>query len=651
MRLTPSAALALALSLPVSPLLGQQSAPPPRAAGAIGALVDAVARGDVEAVHGMREAAGPLGVRIATWRVLRDGVAGDFATYAAFSDAHRDWPGMALLDRRAEGRMQGQPAAAILAWFASRSPQTAAGALALAQAQAASGADPAATLESLWLDLDLTEAEEAEALARFGPTLAPLHARRLDALLWRGAREQADRILPRVPAAQAALARARLALQRRQDGVNALIAALPASVADDPGLAYDRFRWRLANDLDDSAAELMRERSPDRLGRPGHWAGQRARLTRAAIASGNAALAYDLASRHGLNDAGTEQADLEWLAGYVALRFLNRPDQAARHFAALRNRSVSPITLGRAGYWEGRAHEAAGRTAEARASYEFGARHQTAFYGQLAAERLGLGLDPALLARPEYPDWHTQPFARSDVFRAADLLYRAGQWYEARRFTLHLAESLTTEAELGSLARMWLERGEPHFALRIAKQAAQIGIILPDAYFPLSGLERQRLAVAPDLALAIARRESEFDHRVTSHADARGLMQVLPSTGRHTAGRLGIEFDEGRLTSDPDYNAILGAGYLDELAGLFDGTLSLVTAGYNAGPGRPRRWITENGDPRDPGTDPIDWVEAIPFTETRNYVMRVTESVVIYRAILSGRPAPIRLTDILRGRD
>ncbi len=645
------AALLFSLLCGASSALAFDGPPPPRAAGAIGALVEAVRAGDTARFAVLREAAGPLGLRIATWRILREGIAGDFATYATFVGHHAHWPGMDMVRARAEERMAGQPPQVVLDWFAETPPQTAQGDLALLAAQEATSADPAATLRRLWLERDLTAGIEEDLLARHGAALRPLNAARLDALLWRGARTAAERMMPRVSQGEAALARARLALQARADGVNPLIAALPAAQADDPGLAYDRFRWRLQRGLEDEAAALMRERSPGALGRPQDWAGQRARLARRALAAGDAQLAYDLAARHGLDDNGADMADLEWLAGYAALRFLNRPAEALTHFARLRARSLSPITLGRAGYWEGRAHEALGQTQAARDAFSFAARYQTAFYGQLAAERLGMDLDPALLAEPAYPDWHGLPFARSDLLQAALLLHSAGQFYEARRFTLHLAGQLQTEDELGALAQLWLDRGEPHMALRIAKDAVARGILLPRAYFPLTDLAAANLSVPADLTLSIARRESEFDHRVTSHADARGLMQVMPATGAHTARRLGLAFDEGRLTSDPAYNAVLGAGYLQEMSQVFDGTLSMVAAAYNAGPGRPRRWAAQFGDPRSPAVDPVDWIEMIPFTETRNYVMRVTESLVIYRALLAGQTGPIGLTAILRGTD
>ncbi|WP_417599264.1 transglycosylase SLT domain-containing protein [Pararhodobacter oceanensis] len=646
------AALTVPLTLAPAPLSAQDiiGPPPPRAVGAIGALVSAVRSGDVEAVTRLRNAAGPAGVRVATWRILRNGIAGDLATYAAFDAGHDHWPNMAELRVQAEFRMEGQPPEAILDWFSTRTPRTPAGLLALIEALQATGQDPSEPLATLWRHHDLSAARETALLAAYQDLLAPLHAERLDDLLWRGETEQAERMLPRVDNAQRLLARARIALQTRRDGVDALVAAVPESLANDPGLNHDRFRWRLAAGFTESATELMLESSPDGLGRAVSWAGQRARLARNALWDGDHQRAYDLAAGHGLTE-GVALADLEWLAGYIALRHLDRPAEASAHFRRLRERVSSPISLGRAGYWEGRAHEAMGAEEDARAAYAFGAQHQTAFYGQLAAERLGQNLDPALIADPDYPDWRDTALVSSDLMQAALLLHAAGQWHEARRFTIQLASVLTDRDELGALAQFWLERGEPHFTLKIAKEAIKNGILLPRAYFPLTGLEDTTLLVPADLVLAIARRESEFYAGAVSHADARGLLQVLPATGRHVAQRLNIPFEESRLTTDGAYNAVLGAGYLHEMSQQFDGTLSLVAAAYNAGPGRPTRWMRENGDPRDAAIDPIDWVEMIPFSETRNYVMRVTESLVIYRAILAGTSGPIGLTDILRGRD
>ncbi|MCC5987986.1 MAG: lytic transglycosylase domain-containing protein, partial [Pararhodobacter sp.] len=626
--------------------------PPPRAAGAVGALRQALGERDGDSARALADAAGPLGVRIAAWQLLRAGESERLADYQTFLDGHADWPLAAPIARRAEQLLPDAPPQVVLEWFASREPQTPAGALSLIAALDHGGDMQAARAlaRDVWLDHSLSAAQEAALLARHGNALADLHAGRLDEMLWRGALADATRMLDRVSPGQAALGRARLALQRRESGVTALINAVPAALAGDPGLAHDRFVWRMRAGNFDSAAELLAERSrnPQSLGRPETWAASRERLVRLLGYEGNHRLAYELAANHGLDD-GLRFITLEWLAGHIALRRLNEPERALGHFSVLRDRVSSPISLSRGAWWEAMAHDALGQPERAREALTRAAEHQTAFYGQLAAERLGLPLDAALIDPPSYPDWSETALAQSDLLQAAITLHAAGAWHDARLFVLQMARNIEDEATLGALADFWLDRGEPNFAVNVAKIAVQSGVVLARANFPLTGLERMQLPAPADLVMAIARRESEFDPAVVSHADARGLLQVLPSTGELTARRLGVGFDAARLTTDPEFNALLGAGYLEQMSRQFDGALPLIAAAYNAGPGRPRRWITEFGDPRDASVDPVEWSERIPFAETRNYVQRVLESLVIYRAILTG-DRTIRLSDMLRGR-
>lgn len=646
-RITILAAAFLAMN--ASTANARETPPPPRAAGVIGALVSAFETGDTAQITRLQGLAGTLGTRLALWQYLREGRSPRLSDYEGFVQNYAHWPLTDTVRRQAESTLANATPQQVIGWFSDHEPLTATGAMALFSALDATGDHDGsrALARNLWQGQILSADQENRLLARWGQDLADLHTARLDEMLWRGATQNAARMLERVPPGHAALGRARLALQAGESGVNALIAAVPAALADDPGLAHDRFQWRLNAGLLDEAGELLRERSPDRLGRPEDWAAGRQRLVRRALSEGNHALGYEMAAQHGLDD-GVRMVDLEWLAGFFALRYLDDAQAALRHFAAIRVRVSSPISLGRAGYWEGRAYEALGQDENARAAYAFGAEHQTSYYGQLAAERAGLPIDAALLNAATYPDWSQTSLAQSDLLQASLLLHRAGDWHEARRFVLHLARSIESEAELGALAQLWLDRGEPNYAINIAKLAVQSGIVLPQAYFPRTGLEHATLPAPSDLVMAIARRESEFDPAVISHADARGLLQVLPGTGALMARRLGIEFDPARLTTDPDFNALLGAAYLETLIDEFR-ALPLVAAGYNAGPGRPRRWITEFGDPRDPAVDPVDWVERIPFAETRNYVMRVLESLILYRAILEGGEGQIRLSAILRG--
>jgi soluble lytic murein transglycosylase len=649
--------LALALLLAVAAAPGLLPPAPAAAqsraeAAALAEALRLAARGDWPAAREAAAGAGEIGHDIIEWQRLRAGQ-GDFATARSFLERRPDWPGLTLLRERAEATIpEGAPHDRVIAFFRDAPPATGAGARALIAAHRAAGDARAAEAEAVraWRTLPLTAADEAALEAGWPRALAAHHTARLDMLLWAGRAAEAERMLPRVDAGWQRLARARLGLQARANGVDALVAAVPAPQSRDAGLAYDRFVFRMRAERYDAAADLLLERSgsAEALGRPEAWAPRRALLARRELRLGDPRRAYRLASTHHLT-AGADFADLEFLAGFIALRRLDDPARALRHFRALRAAVRSPISLSRAAYWEGRAHEALGEREAAQAAYAYAAEHQTAYYGLLAAERAGIPLDPRLAQAGGAGDWRAAPFRRSSLFRAAELLRAAGDWHEARRFALHLAEGLDAQG-LAALSGWALDLGESNWAVLIAKQAAARGIILPAAYFPVVDLGASDPAVPPELALAIARRESEFDPAAVSPAGARGLMQVMPATAERMAARLGLPYALARLTSDPVYNARLGIAYLADLRAEFGASPLLVAAAYNAGPGRPRRWIEEIGDPRAPGVDPVDWVEMVPFAETRTYIMRVVESLPVYRARLAGRIQPLRLTDEMKGR-
>ncbi|WP_096784415.1 lytic transglycosylase domain-containing protein [Rhodobacter sp. CZR27] len=597
-------------------------------------------------------ATGPLAQSIVEWQRLRsgEGLLGDYESFLAH---HADWPGLKLL------RSEGEEAVArsttpsrVIAYFGSRAPATAMGAIALARALAGTGrqAEAEAVIRRAWTSLAFDPEEEALALSLFPDVLARAHEERLDMLLWQNRPEQARRMLPRVSDGWKRLAAARLALRADADGVDGLIAAVPPALADHPGLAYERFLWRSRKGRDAEAAALMLERSRSvaDLGDPEQWAGRRAGLARAMNEEGDPKTAYRLAASHHL-EGGADFAELEFFAGFVALRKLDDAETALAHFRRLQAAVRTPISLSRALYWQGRALEALGRYDDAGAAFAAGARHQTAYYGLLSAERAGIAMDPALIAPRAVGDWRQAGFASSSVLAAGRLLLAAGERDLGKRFLLHLAESLD-EGDLDRLAGMALEMGEPHVAVLIAKQAADRGIILPHAYFPVPDLvPPDGLPVSRALALSIARRESEFNPVVVSPAGARGLMQVMPGTAKLISAKVGVDYELRRLTGDPAYNVRLGTAYLAQLVEEFGPSLALVASGYNAGPGRPRRWIAEFGDPRQAHVDAVDWVEQIPFSETRTYVMRVTESVVIYRAKLRGAAGAVRITPELKG--
>ena len=590
-----------------------------------------------------------VGVDIIEWQRLRagDGKLGD---YEAFLARHPDWPGLPLLYEKAETAVaQSKDPARVIDWFATRAPETGAGAL--AYVAALTGADQSGKAETeamrAWTTLAFSADEEAALLA-LAPEAAELaQEARLETLLWDGRHGEAARLADRLPKDQRALARARIALQTEAEGVTALIDLVPEALAGDAGLAHDRFIWRMQRDLYDDALKMILTRSDNAtaLGRPEAWSDRRAILTRWLVRQGRGKEAYEVASSHHLTD-GADFADLEFLSGFIALRRLNDPATGQRHFERLLAAVSTPISLARGHYWIGRAKEASGQ--DGNASFRAAAAHQTAFYGLLAAERLGQSLDAALLSTDPGPDWRAATFTHSSVLQAVILLRAAGDSVLAKRFLLHLAEAQDATG-LRQMADMVLDWNDPHLAVLIGKAAAERGLILPAAYYPLTDMVPDGLSVSRALALSIARRESEFDPAARSTADARGLMQVLPGTAKLMAEKLDLGFDAGKLTSDPAYNVALGAAYLAEMAEEFGPSIALIAAGYNAGPGRPRRWIGEFGDPRSPDVDVVDWIETIPFTETRTYVMRVAEGVVLYRAKLKGAVGPVRITAELKG--
>ncbi len=636
------------LALSFAPPAAAQS---PETRNALSGVITAAARGDWVEVDTLKPlVVGQIGQDVVDWTRLR-GAQGSFAECRDFTARNGDWPGMPLLRQRCEGSIpRGGDPSAVIAFFEPQSPRTATGSLRLAEAlirtdRAVRGA---AEIKRAWLSFPMSADEHDAFITRNGLTVRDLHEARLDAALWQDWGADIQRMLPLVSEDWQALAAARAALRANRQGVDELIEAVPETLQDDPGLAYERFLWRARKGLS-SAVDLVVERSVsvEALGRPEAWAPRRRTLARSLLRDGKAAQAYSVASSHYLSK-GTAFADLEWLSGFIALRYLDAPQQALEHFRVFEAVVATPISLGRAGYWTGRAHEALGQSEAAQEAYAFGARYQSSFYGQLAAERGGFPAPAEIVGTEAFPDWRQADFNNATVFEAARLLNRSGLRDLSERFFVHLAET-QTRTEQGQLGDLALELEEPHIALRLAKEAARQGLELWKTYFPIATPAGLDLPVDEVFALSIARRESEFDPVVISPAGARGLMQLMPATAREVSGQVGVPYNLARLRSDPAYNARLGSAYLAQLSARYDANPVLMAIAYNAGPSRADRWQVEYGDPRKLHRDEIvDWIENLPFRETRNYVMRVTESFMPYRARLSGELPEPNLTTILR---
>ena len=627
------------------------AAVPARAQSVAPQSVAAIAAADIDwsNAYAIAADADPLTAAVLTWLRLRAGDA-TFAEYQAFVTTHPTWPGLDNLRAASELVIDAsEDPAAIIAWFANNPPQTGEGAVLLAKALTAAGEVDAsyAILRDAWINLRLTEKGHDAMVTAFGDVLARYHVARTDELLWRSRRTEAERMLPLLPDGPRALVNARLGYLSRASDLRLRIAAVPADLSLDAGLAYNRYSWLAARGERTDAVALLLDRSTSRaaLGEPFRWSGWRRVLARWEMREGRAEQAYALASRHYLTD-GASYADLEWLSGYLSLTYLGDPTQALGHFENALRVSSSPISVGRMQYWIGRTYAVRGEIDLAAIAYGAAAEHQTSFYGLLASEKLGRPLDPvltgtrvALQGAAVFDD---------DVTRAALMLLAGGERGAAVTFFAHLGRTLDADS-LAVLGQYLSDIDEQYYTLLLGKTAVTRGILIPAIYFPLHDLAQMDLPVDAALALSIARRESEFNIGIGSPVGALGLMQVMPATAKEVAGDLGLPYSKSRLTSDWEYNATLGAAYLAYLTTEFGPTPVMIAAGYNAGPSRPKRWMDERGDPRLLEMDIVDWIEHIPFRETRNYAMRVTESIPIYEARLSGVTGPVRFTKLLLG--
>ena len=614
--------------------------------------MEAMRGGDFDAAETIAARDGQVARDVIIWHRLR-AQQGSFEQITDFLKRRPDWPGEDYLRRRSEPEVIKQSDEQIIAFFAQTGPQTPQGVLAHAKALTAKGlTGPAeAGLVLAWRTMPMNANSQADFLAAHAALLKPHHDARLDAMVWQREYDEARQMYGTASKSAEQAAEARIALYRRTGNAVSLFENLPAALKNSGGVNHARFEWRIRKGRQGDAMELMLEasKSVETLGDPAAWGNRRRALARYEMRNGDPKRAYQMASQHKLTE-GSDFADLEWLSGYLALRFLKDPQLALKHFRGHDSAVESPISQGRAGYWQGRALEEAGDNEGATAAYRMGANYQTSFYGLLAAERARIPFPEKLHGAPPAQDWRTSALAKAPLFEAGLLLQASGEMNVAERFWTHLAEQLL-EPDLELLGQAAIDVGQPHIAVMIGKRAAQRGLEIAAPYYALHPLAEADLPMAPEMSLAIARRESEFDPVVQSSVGARGLMQLMPATAQEVASKLGLSalHTTDRLTADPVYNAVLGSQYLSELAGRFDGNVVMMSAGYNAGPSRPIRWMEEYGDPRTGDIYIVEWVEMVPFRETQNYIMRVTESLPIYRARLGKDPLPIPFYEELIG--
>jgi soluble lytic murein transglycosylase len=607
----------------------------------------------------------PLVRKILQWRLATaDDAPLDFDQSSNALQALPDWPGRAAIRIRAEKAIftsRLSPSERIAFLQSDGGPKTGDGRIALAQALKANGQRTQASdlARMSWRADELTDLAESVAMSEFSTAFTQQdYADRVSALLWRGSRSSAQAFAPRLGPADRALAQARIALQTSQRrGLQAAVNAVPASRADDPGLLYDRARYvRRSGRPEDAmpiAARINASEAP--AAARGDIFEERRLYVPRALRAGSTRLAYNIVSNHGLS-SGEKFADAEWLSGWIALRFLREPTRAAEHFAHLDANVSSPVSRSRALYWRAEAARALGQTAEVSARLTEAAQFQYTYYGQLAANKLGQTAYFTLPAATPISTDARSRFESRELVRALRAIAQTGSRSDFESIAFFLDDTLQDPQEVELLSQIARENSYARTALRHGKAGLFRGVVAVNAAYPLLPLPSSVDAPGrPEraLVLAIIRQESEFDSGVVSPAGARGLMQLMPATARLTARSEGIGYEPSSLINDPNYNITLGAAHLGQLIQDFNGSYVLAIASYNAGAFRTQEWIGDWGDPRSPSVDVVDWVELIPFAETRNYVQRVMENLEVYRHRLApdGRQTQITLLqDLQRGR-
>jgi soluble lytic murein transglycosylase len=582
----------------------------------------------------------PAAQKLVEWFILRhpDGAA-NFSRYADFIADNPSWPSAGQLRRRAEACLwQERSDAATIHRFTADQPSSAKGQFALARALLAEGDREGAErwVRAAWRSQELAERIEGEAFDTFREMLTREdHRARMDKRIGVKDFSGAMRAARRLGDDDVSIVKACAAVMTNADKAHDLLDDVAPAARQDLGYTLCRIHWMVRHDQIADATRLMlaapAETMP--LQDTDEWWRERRSLARKLLDLGDFQNAYQVVRNAAVPADQYYRADFHFMPGWIALRYLNDPAKALTHFAHIDDGATNPIVIARAHYWRGRVAQATGDDQQMRAEYEAAARHSTAYYGQLA--RAKLGFERIELRAPPQPGPDNGSALSDERVRAAEALYTLGERDVVRSFAADLADQSDDAALLAALGELTLRRNDARTMLEVGKTALGRGLALDLYAFPAIGIP-EHSPVGPkvdrSIIYSVARTESAFDQRDKSSANAVGLMQVTPEAGRDTAKRFGVTYDWDRMVSDPVYNTQMGAAELGALLQEYNGSHIMTFAGYNAGRGRVREWVKQFGDPRDPNVDWVDWVERIPFSETRNYVQRVMENLQVYRA-------------------
>lgn len=584
----------------------------------------------------------PLSRKLFEWALfLQGGVDLPFGQLSAFITENPDWPEMAKLRLRSEANMPKDVTPAIaVTWFNKHPPLTAEGMdVYLSSLIAMNKKDQAKeVISDWWSGALLSTKEQTHFISSYGDYISrQSHICRMDTLLLTGYYTNGKKIAGILGEDYVALARARVAISANKGNLDYLISKVPQALKNDPGLMFERLRWRRQHDKNFSAMEILHN-APEmsKLSNPDDWWRERHIIARRLIKKSQFESAYLLTAGH-KQKSGVSFAQAEWLAGWIALRKLEKPEQAYEHFRELYEGVSTPISRARGAYWAGLAARDAGKKNNAERWYKKAAKYPETFYGQMAISMLKDERPSLSNAVPSVSISSKRKWYDNEMVQATRILVDSNMHKEASKFINAMLNKSKTANEYAMLADFARDIGHYHDAVKIAAKAESSGAILPEHAFPsmLSSMEKVQ-GIEWALVHAVILQESSFNPRAVSPAGARGLMQLMPSTAKEMARNQGIHHRKSWLTTRPEHNIRLGSAYLKQLLKKYDNSYVLALAAYNAGPGRVNSWIKEFGDPRKPEVDSVDWVEMIPIYETRNYVQRVMEGIYVYRIKFEG---------------
>ena len=590
------------------------------------------------------------------WRhLLTTGNQATFYDYMTFIQNNKDYPRISRIKYLAEQKLSTDKISPkkIINWFGVDEPLSGYGMLVLGESfiQTGDNEKGIALIKRGWITAELSRASMKSLSKKYRKYLdSKDYINRADYLAWENKYWDLKRMLPYLPKDYQLLYTARQILMSKSYGVDQAIKNVPQKFKNDAGLNHDRLKWRRKRGRIDSSLEILSsiKNNKDYLVRPDKWWVERAIMTRALIYKNKYETAYKVASQHSL-DKGSEFAEAEWLSGWIALSFLNDPILAVDHFNNFYQNVSYPISLARGAYWLGRSYEKIGDKRQSEDWYREATKYLTTYYGQLAFLKINPSQNFELEEQADVKDDYRKYFYNKELVKITHLLNELNKDKYTKNILRHLANDNIASGSEILAAELATNISRYDFAIQVSKLASYEKRFHNTFNYPIISVPQYvngRKIPETAFILSLIRQESEFDMRANSHVGAQGLMQIMPYTAKLVAKQAKLPYSKSRLTSDPEYNINLGSHYIAGLILQYDGAYPFATAAYNAGPKRVKHWKKINKDPQKKQIDFVDWVELIPFKETRNYVQRVMENYNVYRYILEKKP--IKMKDFFK---